>query len=289
LLRARGENLRTLAVGAVSINGTTADDAGYYELDASMTLRRVNDPKAHEFLKRGVPIPRGVLTVDAASVLYIDDRGGRWRLPKGDASFDALTESGLYRIDREVCTERDLFNAHGTFYELPADNAGGFSKVRPVATHNRRIHDYCSYRGLLILTGITAGGAEEKNPHIIRSADGKAAVWAGTVDDLWKLGKPAGRGGPWKNSPAKAGVPSDPYLMNGFDAKRLTLSHDSNEEVTMRVEVDVTGDGLWVPHSSPKVPARGVSITTFHAAFQACWVRVTSDTDCSATAVLEYD
>jgi hypothetical protein len=49
-------------------------------------------------------------------------------------------------------TERDLFNAHGTFYELPAKNAGGFVKVRPVATHNFRIHDYCSYRGLFILS-----------------------------------------------------------------------------------------------------------------------------------------
>jgi len=37
------------------------------------------------------------------------------------------------------------------------------------------------------------------NPHIIISDDKKAAVWAGVIDDLWKMGKPAGHGGPWKD------------------------------------------------------------------------------------------
>ena len=93
--------------------------------------------------------------------LYVDDDGRRWRLPKGDAAFDELTGRGLSRIDREVVTERDLFNCHGTFYELPAENAGGFAKIRPITTHNRLIHDYCSYRGLLVmLTGIHGGAGQ---------------------------------------------------------------------------------------------------------------------------------
>jgi hypothetical protein len=45
------------------------------------------------------------------------------------------------------------------------------------------------------MTGIESG--VNSSPHIIRSDDGKAAVWAGTIDDLWKLGKPSGTGGPW--------------------------------------------------------------------------------------------
>jgi hypothetical protein len=28
----------------------------------------------------------------------------------------------------------------------------------------------------------------QKSEHIFRSADGKAILWAGVVDDLWKLG-----------------------------------------------------------------------------------------------------
>ncbi len=286
LIRARGENLRTLAVGATTLSGRDVRDAGYYELDGAMKLRRVDDTAAHDWLKKNVAIPRGVLAADAASVLYIDDAGKRWRLPKGDPAFDAFTGVGLMRIDREVVTERDLFNCHGTFYELPAENAGGFAKIRPIATHNRKIIDYCSYRGLLVLTGIKGG---EGNRHIIRSDDGKAALWVGVVDDLWKLGKAAGTGGPWKDTEVKANAPSDPYLMTGYDTKRLTLSHANAHPVTMRVEVDITGDGHWVTYGSFEAPATRTLEHAFPASFSAYWVRIVADKDCTATAWFTYE
>jgi hypothetical protein len=288
LVRARGENLRTLHVAAMTIDGASTKDVGYYELDGEMKLRKVEDPTAHGWVKKNVAIPNGVINVDEASVLFIDDAGKRWRLPKGDPSLDATTGVGLTRIDREVATERDLFNAHGTFYELPAENAGGFAKVRPVATHNRRIHDYCSYRGLLILTGIdhAAAGA---NPHVVRSEDGKAAVWAGVVDDLWKFGKAVGQGGPWKNTRVDPDVPSDPYLMNNYDAKKIALSHDAAETVTMRVEVDPTGEGLWMKYRSFEVKPGATTEHPFPASFHAHWARVVADKPCSATAWLTYE
>ena len=90
-----------------------------------------------------------------------------------------------------MSTERYLFNCHGTFYELPTENAGGFAKIRPISSHKRLIADFASYRGLFVITGIETG---TKSPHIIRSDDGKVAVWAGAIDDLWKLGKPTGTG-----------------------------------------------------------------------------------------------
>ncbi len=190
------------------------------------------------------------------------------------------------RISREVTTERDLFNCHGTFYELPAENAGGFAKVRPISTHNRRITDYCSHRGLLLLTGICDGVA---NPHIIRSDDGKVALWAGAVDDLWKFGKAVGRGGPWKDTVVKTNQPSDPYLLTGYDAKTLALSHTGSQAVTMRVEVDITGDGQWVPYRSFTLAPNGSQKHQFPAAFQAYWLRVVADQDCTATAWLVYE
>jgi hypothetical protein len=208
-------------------------DVGYYELDGELKLRHIEDKAAYEFAKSKTRIPAGVLTVDDASVIFTDDSGKRWRLPKGDPAFDRDGLIGPCRVDREVATERDLFNAHGTFYELPADNAGGFAKIRPVATHNRQIHDYCSYRGLFIMTGVTSD-APKTNPHIIRSDDGKAALWVGAIDDAWKLGKPHGAGGPWKNSAVKAGQPSDPYLMTAYDRKSLSLSHNAKNTVTGR-------------------------------------------------------
>jgi hypothetical protein len=286
LVRCRGENLRTLHMAAVQVDGANVSDVGYYELDAEMKLRRVEDAAAFEWIKEKVAIPQGVLSADAASVVYIDDAGRRWRLPKGDADWDALTGKGLMRISREVATERDLFNCHGTFYELPAENAGGFAKIRPVATHNRRVMDYCSYRGLLVLTGVDAA---TENRHIIRSDDGKAAVWVGAVDDLWRLGKAVGRGGPWHETSVKAGAPSDPYLMTGYDAKRIELSHDGDKPVAMRIEVDITGNGQWVTYRSFDVPAGETLRHAFPTAFAAYWVRCVAGSDCKATAVLTYE
>ncbi|MFN7140008.1 MAG: hypothetical protein ACK4UN_11805 [Limisphaerales bacterium] len=284
LIRARGEKKRTLQLAAMSVSGTTATNVGYYELDADLQLRPVNDPKAPAQLQTHVAIPRGVISVDAASVLIIDDRGRRWRLPKSSAAYDRPTEAGLLRISREVATERDLFSAHGTFYELPAENADGFAKVRPVASHSFRVMDYCSYRGLLVLTGIDPGA--KPNEHIIRSSDGRAAVWAGAIDDLWKLGKTAGRGGPWNQAAVQPGAPSDPYLLWGYDQRELKLQADRESSIVM--EVDLTGEGDWVKHKTFHLKPGKPANYKFPPAFQARWVRFTADKPCTASAELVY-
>ncbi len=276
LLYARGANLRTLRFASESL--------GTYDMGADLKLVHTNDAAGLAWTLKNVAIPQNVYTVDEASVLFIDDQGKRWRLPKGDVSFKPASDE---RIDREVCTERDLFNCAGIFYELPADNAGGFAKIRPITTHNRRLNDYCSYRGMLVMSGVSANARE--SDHIIRSDDGKCALWVGAVDDLWKFGKARGVGGPWKNSAVKANIPSDPYLMTGFDKKRLTLSHTSGRALNFRVEVDFAGIGSWATYRDFIVPA-GKSIEhKFPETFGAYWVRVVADHDSTATAQLVYE
>ena len=73
--------------------------------------------------------------------------------------------------------------------------------------------------------------------------EGLARAWFGDVDDLWKLGKPRGQGGPWRNSPVEAGQPTDPYLMTGYDRKTMKLSHDADQVVQFTVEVDAAVQG----------------------------------------------
>ncbi len=286
IVRARGENKRTLAFAAMNLRGSEATDIGYYELDGDLKLQRVEDAKAHDYVKTKVAIPRNVITKDDASVLVTDDRGRRWRLPFTTKSFDAPTDAGLLRICREVATERDVFSAYGTIYDLPAENADGFAKIRPVATHALRIMDYCSYRGLLILTGLKPDAAGE---HIIRSDDGKAALWAGAIDDLWKLGKPRGHGGPWAATKVRSGEKSDPFLMWAYDKRALKLSHEAARAVKIRVELDLDGTGLWITHKLFEVPPGSATNYEFPAAIAARWLRVSADADCTATAQLTYE
>ena len=51
-----------------------------------------------------------------------------------------------------------------------------------------------------------------------------------------------GRGGPWHDSAVEAGRSSDPYLMGGYDRKRMELSHDCMQPVRVTIEIDPTGD-----------------------------------------------
>jgi hypothetical protein len=154
LIYGLGNNRRTLGMLASDFNGSEKSEVGYYELNAEMKLMPKDDPQTVGFIPDKFAVPQDVITIDESSILIEDDQGRKWRLPLGNEAFTNLTDAATLRIDREVATERDLFNCHGTFYELPAENADGFAKIRPVASHNLRINDYASYRGMLIMTGL---------------------------------------------------------------------------------------------------------------------------------------
>jgi hypothetical protein len=279
LLHARGAEKKTL--------GVTVGDT-FYEMGPDMQLHRTEDAAAAKWAHANLTPPATAIGLDAASVIYTDEQGKRWRLPRGHAAFDGTSPHGVIRVDREVCTERDLLNAGGTFFEFPAENAGGIAKVRPVATHNRAIHDYATWRGLLVMSGVTTD-ASVKNSHVIRSADGQAAVWVGAVDDLWAFGKPTGVGGPWKDTAITAGTPSDPYLLTGYDQKKLSVSHTAPTAVRVRIEVDLAGTGSWVNYTTLDVPAGKSVDHTFPVGYQAYWLRVIADAPTTATAQLVYE
>jgi len=285
-LYALGNNQRKMGVLAGDIDQQKFQSTGYYELDEQMELKKSDQTENLQIITDHFQIPKDLVQIDENSVLVIDDLGRRWRFPKGDSKFDALTKNGLSRLAREVVTERDLLNLHGTFYELPAENADGFAKVRPIASHQLTIHDFASYRGLLVLSGIAKQGQQE---HIIRSKDGNAAVWVGAIDDLWKLGKPTGHGGPWWATSVKDAVPSDPYLFGFYDKKTMTLSHDHKTPVTFHIEMDPSGNGEWVSYKKIKVSA-GENLTyEFPKGTEARWIRFTADKPCKASALLNYE
>ena len=288
LLYGLGDNRRALGVLASTIEDGKVTETGYYEMGDSLTLVRKDDPETAAFIREKFAIPHQVVTVDGASVLVVDDKDRRWRLPLGSGEYTGLMGQDVLRICREVATERDLFNCLGTFYELPAENADGYAKIRPIASHDFRINDYASYRGMLIMTGIDPAKGR-KNPHVIVSDDGKAAVWAGVIDDLWEMGKPVGKGGPWKDAQVKAGEVSDPYLIGFYDRKELTLSHGSDKDVTFAVEVDPCGNGEWVKYADLTVKPGESLHYVFDGAFQARWIRFTASDDTVATAWLEYE
>ena len=283
LVHARSGNRRTLEYAPLN----TADLASYYILDGDMKLVASPSKEDAQRVKEkvAIPSPEESIQVDDASIIYIDDQGKRYRLPRnpGYSQMDPV-EHG--RFCREVATERDLFNAFGTFYELPARNAGGFNRLRPVSSHNLDIRDYCSYRGLLVFSGVNLEAAGE-NRHIIRSDDGQSGLWVGAIDDLWTLEKPVGVGGPWKNTEVKPNQLSDPFLMTGYDRKTLTL--ESAEPCRITAEVDISGMGDWHPYKTFEVSGDEAVDYEFPQAFGAYWIRFRSDSETIASAQLVYE
>lgn len=282
VVRAQGGGRRTLEFAARDAGGPI----GHYTLDGEMVLRRTADSSAYSGLiqRAAIPSRQGVLSLDAASVIYTDDGGRRFRLPQ-NPDFVQPRSLGVGRLCREVATERDLLNCYGTLYELPADNAGGFARVRPVASHELQIVDYCSYRGLLVLSGVRLETAGD-NPHVIRSEDGRVALWVGAIDDLWDLGKPVGKGGPWLETRVGPAEASDAYLMTGYDRKLLELS--SSERAAIRVEVDVSGAGDWHAYKTVRLEPGQTLRHEFPPSFQAYWIRFRSSATTVATAQLDY-
>ena len=279
-----------LALAATVVNAAgKAAETGYYVMGEDLRLRRVDAPAAEQSLRKNWS-PKQDFQVDAASVIMTDSKGERYRLPKGADVFSRPAASGWRRGIREVVTERNLMNIHGTFYEMPRPESGGLAKIRPITTHNRRIFDFASWRGLLVLSGNV--GQVANLPHseqYLASDDGKVGLWLGNLEDLWKIGPPRGQGGPWHETAVRAGEPSDAYLMTGYENKKVQLSHDRPTAVRFTLEVDFLANGVWHTYQTVTVPAGQTVTHVFPDGFSAHWVRVKTDSHCQATAWFVYN
>ena len=263
----------------------TADDY-YFDFTKSQFEFQPDepDPQLNELLD-----VKPEFSVDDASVV-IRSGGTVFRLPKGNAAYDEPLAGGWPRALREVESERELANIHGTFYEVPLVTNGAppaWNLMRPVSSHTKAITDYCSWNGLLVLAGVHRNA--KSSEHVFANEHHNVALWFGGIDDLWKLGKPVGRGGPLLRTRVKANVPSHPYLMRGYDRKTMALSHSGPEAVKMSVEVDITGTGLWCRYHEFQVPPDEALRHEFPAEFSAFWMRVVCDRDAVATVQLQYE
>ncbi|HEY3557580.1 MAG TPA: hypothetical protein VGL05_08960 [Kribbella sp.] len=226
---------------------------------------------------------------DRASALlhvFLPDTGWKvYRLPKSTHTQDHAFTTEWPRI-REVESERLLMDASGMFYELPSlTYANAVWGIRPIASHLRIVGDFCSWNGMLVLAGDQTTPIGDSNPV---AGQPQANLWFGKTDDLWSWGKPQGWGGPWWESPVRAEVPSDPYLMTGFEHKCLHLTHDADTAVDFHLEVDFLGTGSFHRYRTITVGPAGYEAFTFPSGFSAHWVRLVPSTTCTATAQLTY-
>ena len=260
------------------INLSDADEA-FYEINEKLEYTKAPDSLKQKVMD--ICTLKKDFDVDNASVI-VKDKTGIYRLPKTNEKYDQEFQAGWPRGIREVESERYMFNVQGTFFEFPRE--AGLADIRPVATHEKRIQDFCTWRGLLVISGTSKDA--KPDGHYFASADGASGLWFGAIDDLWKFGQPTGFGGPWKDAHVKAAVPSDAYLMTGYNKKKIELT--SNKDATFTIQVDFDHNG-WYEYKKIEVPANQTIKHQFPDGFSAHWVRIISNKDCVATAWFLYE
>ena len=138
--------------------------AGYESMRFSFT-RADGTPVRHELLHEGDwvrvkcledaasataqfrygPAPCKTPELDAKQpyISITDDNGKEWRFPNVNGDTNVVC--------REFVTERDLLYVGGVWYELPAENAGGFAVLRPIALADAPVKSLRGERGIVYL------------------------------------------------------------------------------------------------------------------------------------------
>lgn len=260
--------------------------AGLFEYDGKAWKRLSDKPHMDVAARQDMGSVLFASGWDESSVLFWALVKGEWqkfRLPKASHAFEQAWQTEWMRI-REVETEHYLMDIQGMFYELqPIAFTGHIWGVKPICQHLRIIPDYCSFRGLFAVGGNQNTPNRDNNAV---SGQPQSGLWFGKTDDLWSWGKPAGWGGPWWNSDVKKDVPSDPFLMTGFEHKMLHLSAD--KPLTVEVEIDFMGTGAWMPYEHLTIGSGGYQKHIFPEGFSAHWVRLKPQADARVTASFFY-
>ena len=288
---ARNRNLQFFA-HTWSASGTAGKQTGY-EVDEALHF---STPAQTEPAEADLVLltPKQELLADAASAIVVNFDGKRYRLPVADRALLADGTAGKVRVTRELISERSVANIAGTFFEVPRPETPrkevlDFRRIKPIASHHKRIEDFCTWRGLLVMSGCRPDAMPDGR--YFSAGANLPGLWFGCVDDLWKLGKPIGDGGPWMETLVKAGVPSDPYLITGYDRKSLILYHTAAEPVDFAVEVnysDRSGFDEWRSFATFNVPSGEKFHYDFPAGYGAHWLRISTNHDCTATAQCAY-
>jgi len=124
-----GADFKTLRFIARNATG----ELGCYDLDSGLRLRRTNDPAGLAWTARRWRCPNHSSRSEAGAALYVDAQGKTLAAAqRRPGARPAGTVGRWARLPRSVHRAQPA-QRHGTFYELPAENAGGFIKLRPIA------------------------------------------------------------------------------------------------------------------------------------------------------------
>ena len=202
-------------------------------------------------------------------------------LPKGCLNNDA--KHGWFtewpRI-RDIGEDKLLMDMHGLFFQFPKTFAAWNSAgIEPIGNHIRYIPDFCDWNGQLVLA--TDEASIQGNPMV---GQPQSNLWFGEFEDLKTWGPRNAAGSIYMNDPVQAGVPSEPFLMNGFPRRVVHLAAD--RPVAFTLQIDREGNGNFVDYQ--RIELEGYAYHIFPQDLEAQWIRVSADQDCKASISFHF-
>ena len=202
-------------------------------------------------------------------------------LPKGclnnDAAHGWFTE--WPRI-RDIGQKDLLMDMHGMFFSFPKDfssrNCGG---IKPIASHIRYIPDFCFWNGKVVLA--TDEASIQGNPLV---GQPQSNLWFGDFEELKSWGPRNAAGSIYMNDRVETGVPSAPFLVNGFPKGIIHLATD--RQVSFTLEVDWKGNGTFEKYKS--IPTNKYASHILPKNFSGQWIRVITDKTCNASVSFHF-
>lgn len=216
----------------------------------------------------------------------------KFRIPFGSDQFRHYFQQEWQRC-RAVETEHYLLDHHGTFYELSpylTDNDGTFStsfpRMHAISRHLRTIPDFCTYNGQLVIGG---NETSEQYGQFPDAGVANSGLLFTNLDEIWKWGKPTGKGWWWKGSSVSSNQESTPMLARGYDAKVVHASNGTGAQITL----DVIAYHGSQPYTIDTlvVPANSYSYIELPRSYSCDWlsVKATSGSISNVSAWVTYN
>ena len=155
-------------------------------------------------------------------------------------------------------------------------NCGG---IEPIASHIRYIPDFCFWNGKVVLA--TDEASIQGNPLV---GQPQSNLWFGDFEDLKSWGPRNASGSIYMNDRVETGVPSAPFLVNGFP--RGIIHFATDKQVTFTLEVDWKGNGIFEKYKS--IPTNKYASHILPKNFSGQWIRVITDKTCNASVSFHF-
>ena len=159
---------------------------------------------------------------------------------------------------------------HGTFFEFPKSysrlNSAG---ILPLSTYLKMIVDYCLWDDRLVFA---CNDASKFDNAFVGQA--QSNLWFMAPEGLLRQGPVMGFGGVWLNDDVEKGIPSVPFLINGYTQVTIHLAHKNVNPVTFTVELDRQGQNRWSFLAQVEVPPQGYAFHSLSSDKRGQWLRV---------------